>query len=73
MSCWCECQQKMLPTGQEQECGGCGPDEPYDDEPIELCPTCRGVGTVSPLTAPLGFFCAVVTECPICNGTGEAP
>lgn len=35
------------------------------------CPTCRGKGTVNPLTAPDGFFCAGVADCPTCDGSGE--
>lgn len=35
------------------------------------CPTCKGRGTVNPLTAPQGFFCVSTTDCPSCDGTGE--
>lgn len=35
------------------------------------CPTCKGTGTVNPLTAPADFFCASTTDCPHCDGTGE--
>lgn len=35
------------------------------------CPTCKGRGTVNPLTAPKDFFCVSTTECPSCEGTGE--
>ena len=47
---------------------------PYDayDEPEQCC-TCKGSGIVNPLTAPEGFLCFSVTECPTCDGTGEAP
>lgn len=46
-----------------------------DDDDYEMlpCPTCRGDGTVNPLTAPAGYVCFVTTECPTCDGTGEAP
>jgi DnaJ-class molecular chaperone len=52
-------------------------DEDYDypdQDEINLnpCPTCRGGGTVNPLTAPEGFFCTGTTDCPDCEGTGEA-
>lgn len=43
-----------------------------EDDAEYLCPTCKGRGLVNPLTAPEGFFCAVTTECPTCEGTGEA-
>lgn len=53
------------------------PDEFYDrdddGEDWPPCPTCKGSGTVNPLTAPQGFVCFVVTECPTCDGTGECP
>lgn len=39
-----------------------------DDEP---CPTCKGRGTVNPLTAPKDFFCLGTTLCPHCDGTGD--
>ena len=39
----------------------------------EQCPTCKGRGTVNPLTAPDWFFCVGTTECPTCDGTGECP
>lgn len=35
------------------------------------CPTCKGRGTVNPLTAPAGFFCTGTTDCPTCDGTGK--
>lgn len=44
------------------------PDPAFDALP---CPTCRGSGTVNPLTAPSWYFCAVTTTCPACDGTGE--
>ena len=44
----------------------------FDGDEIDLsCPTCRGRGTVNPLTAPKDFFCVGPTECPHCDGTGE--
>ncbi len=36
-----------------------------------VCPTCKGDGTVNPLTAPAGFFCVGTTDCPTCDGSGE--
>jgi DnaJ-class molecular chaperone len=44
-------------------------DEEEDD--YFWCPTCRGKGTVNPLTAPPDFFCVGTTDCPTCDGTGE--
>lgn len=38
---------------------------------LEQCPTCKGRGTVNPLTAPKDFFCTGTTECPDCDGSGE--
>ncbi len=44
-----------------------------DSEEVDWdeCPTCRGSGTVNPLTAPSDFFCAGTTACPHCDGTGR--
>jgi hypothetical protein len=42
----------------------------YDDPP---CPTCKGRGTVNPITAPKGFFCVGSVDCPTCDGTGDCP
>lgn len=42
------------------------------DDSVDLsCPTCKGRGTVNPITAPADFFCVGTTECPHCDGTGE--
>lgn len=54
-----------------------GPDD-YDDADDQFadddpCPTCKGDGTVNPLTAPADFFCAGTTDCPTCDGTGRMP
>lgn len=50
-------------------------DEEFSDVDYDFvrCPTCKGAGTVNPLTAPRGFFCAVTTTCPDCEGSGECP
>lgn len=37
----------------------------------EPCPTCRGRGTVNPLTAPDRMFVTGTTLCPDCDGSGE--
>jgi DnaJ-class molecular chaperone len=44
----------------------------YWDEPefACVCRTCKGRGTVNPLTAPADFFCVGTTDCPTCDGTG---
>lgn len=46
-------------------------DPPFGDDDAFTCPTCNGSGTVNPLTAPPGFFCAGTTDCPSCDGLGE--
>ena len=43
------------------------------EEEWPKCPTCKGRGTVNPLTAPEWFFCVGTTDCPTCEGTGECP
>lgn len=45
----------------------------YEDEDQMdfTCPTCKGRGTVNPLTAPEGFFCVGTTDCPTCDGQGD--
>lgn len=50
-------------------CDGC--DDCMPAEGDFACPTCKGSGTVNPLTAPADFFCAGTTDCPHCDGTGE--
>lgn len=35
------------------------------------CPTCRGNGTVNPLTAPPNYPVFTTTTCPTCDGTGS--
>jgi len=42
-----------------------------DEGQSSQCPVCHGRGTVNPLTAPKGFFCAGVTDCPMCDGDGD--
>jgi DnaJ-class molecular chaperone len=44
--------------------------EPEEEE-CPLCSCCNGTGVVNPLTAPPGFFCVSVDDCPLCDGTGE--
>lgn len=46
-------------------------EEEYEDDYDDTCPTCRGRGTVNPLTAPADFFCVSTTDCPHCDGTGH--
>jgi len=48
-------------------------DELDDDYDFVPCPTCRGSGFVNPLTCPPSMFCVGTTECPSCEGSGEAP
>jgi DnaJ-class molecular chaperone len=48
-----------------------GPFDPYEPLAMSKCPTCKGRGTVNTLTAPAGFFCVDVMDCPRCDGTGE--
>lgn len=43
------------------------PNTDYEDN----CPTCKGRGTVNPLTAPAGYFCTGMTDCPDCDGSGQ--
>lgn len=48
-------------------------DDDFEDDgypPDEPCPTCRGRGTVNPLTCPTDFFCVSTTTCPHCEGSG---
>lgn len=37
----------------------------------EPCPTCKGQGTVNPLTAPARMVCMGTALCPDCDGSGE--
>jgi DnaJ-class molecular chaperone len=48
------------------------PDQ-YECDYDSSCPTCKGRGTVNPLTAPKNFVCFATTDCPTCDGTGEMP
>lgn len=43
----------------------------FEDCVDDRCPTCKGKGTVNPLTAPDDFFCTGTTDCPTCDGSGE--
>lgn len=54
----------------EEEAGddGMEPDPEFESIP---CPTCKGRGTVNPLTTPDWHFCTSTTTCPTCEGTGE--
>lgn len=54
---------------QKPTCLECG--RPPIDCECDECPTCKGRGTVNPLTAPERFFCAGTTDCPHCDGTGR--
>lgn len=45
-------------------------DDSDEDDDWDVCPYCRGKGTVNPLTAPEGFFCTGTTDCPACDGAG---
>jgi DnaJ-class molecular chaperone len=46
-------------------CLRCECDGPFGYEDTDsICPTCKGRGTINPLTAPKGFFCVSTTECP---------
>lgn len=55
----------------ERPCDECG--KRAEDCRCFECSTCKGRGTVNPLTAPPGFFCVGTTDCPDCDGTGEIP
>lgn len=60
-------------AGREEDCtpADCEADW-YDDGDDDFrCPTCKGRGTVNPLTAPPDFFCVGTTDCPTCDGTGR--
>lgn len=46
-------------------------DEDEAPEGFDQCPTCRGDGTVNPLTAPRFHFAAGVSDCPTCGGDGR--
>lgn len=48
-----------------------GPED--EDLPEPPCPTCKGDGTVNPLTAPQGHFSVGTEQCPTCEGSGEGP
>jgi DnaJ-class molecular chaperone len=54
---------------EERPCDECG--KRVEDCRCFECPTCRGSGTVNPLTAPQGHFCVGTTDCPTCDGFGE--
>lgn len=52
--------------------GDDGRDDVSEDEDCFSCPTCKGRGTVNPLTSPV--FCAGIMDCPDCpdcDGSGE--
>lgn len=49
------------------------PDCDGSGERPDPCPTCRGVETINPLTAPADVLCMLIEQCPTCEGTGEAP
>lgn len=66
LDCHCGGDLCLCDNNGEYPCPHCD-GMPDDDE----CPTCKGKGTVNPLTAPKGFFCAGTTDCPHCDGTGR--
>lgn len=43
----------------------------FPDTDDDSCATCKGRGTVNPLTAPAGYFCTGTTDCPDCDGSGS--
>lgn len=86
MSGWCEhCQNTgaldchcggdlcVCANNGEYPCPYCDGVPEGDDDLDDICLTCQGKGTVNPLTAPKGFFCAGVADCPDCDGSGRAP
>ena len=58
--------ERCAADGIECECEAIAYSQGMDDQ----CPTCRGAGTVNPLTAPAGFLAITTTECPMCEGLG---
>lgn len=50
---------------------GIGGDDDFEED--QECPTCRGKGTVNPLTPnlPEGFLCLGTDTCPRCEGSGR--
>lgn len=61
----CECRGETRDMPCEEDCSYA----PFGED--ERCPTCKGHGTINPLTAPEGFFCAGLTDCPTCDGIGR--
>lgn len=64
-------RQMEVEAGADQESDTQHGGEDDLDEDFDQCPTCKGKGTVNPLTAPADFFCVGVADCPHCDGTGR--
>ena len=62
-------QDRERALEMEEPCWECGK-QPWECR-CDECPTCKGRGTVNPLTAPKDFFCVGTTDCPHCDGTGR--
>lgn len=58
--------EDTTPDSVECECEAIAYRQGLDDQ----CPTCRGAGTVNPLTAPPRFLALSTTQCPTCEGLG---
>lgn len=68
----CLCGERREEDCTAEDCEASWFDDGGDDDDRDFaCPTCKGRGTVNPLTAPAGFFCVSTTDCPMCDGTGR--
>lgn len=65
-----KCREKQA-KALEEELADYDDDYAYDDD--DECPTCRGRGTVNPLTPnlPKDFLCLGTQTCPCCDGSGH--